>query len=88
MNQKHNQSRIIFVAVAIVTLIFINIGIFYTSEIIKQTEIPTNSASQAIGLIKLNNNALNILRQRQIVNVDNQLNPYQSGRPEPFSSGN
>jgi len=81
------QGRAIMIVIAIVALVFINAGIFYTTQIAKETNKAIGSTDQQkVSTTKLDTTNLERLNGRVSVDVEPQLAPYASGRANPFVS--
>lgn len=82
-NKSHN--RAIIIVTAIVALIFVNAGIFYTSRIArKANEITTANQGTVPTTAKLNSQTLQALQSRTPVSVEDKLKSNTSGRTNPF----
>lgn len=81
-----SQGRAVMMAIAIVALLFINAGIFYTARISQQTDhsLVEQTTSDAVTTSKLATDKLERLTGRVSVDVEPQLVPFSSGRDNPF----
>lgn len=87
METAKGHNRAVLIVTAIITLIFINAGIFYTSRIAKQANLSIGTAATAtLAVPKLNTDTLAKLKARSSSNVDNALKPASEGRGNPFTS--
>ncbi len=86
MNSSKNQTRAVVIVFAIIALVFVNIGIFYTRRITNQADITTtNTTTDTVSTTKLDETSLSKISNRVSVNVDDQLQPYSDGRSDPFT---
>ncbi len=81
-----SQGRAIMMAIAIVALLFINAGIFYTARISQQTDrsLVEQPVSDGVTTSKLATDKLERLTGRVNVDVEQQLVPLSTGRDNPF----
>ncbi len=84
MNESREQGRATLVIIAIVTLIFINIGMYYTFRITQQSNQITANTDQKTSTAQLDTVNVSKLSDRTHVDVEDKLNPLSSGRDNPF----
>ena len=81
-----SQGRAIMMIIAIMALLFINAGIFYTARISQQTDhsLVEQTTSDTVTTSKLATDKLERLTGRVSVDVEPQLVPFSTGRNNPF----
>lgn len=81
-----SQGRAIMMAIAIVALVFINAGIFYTARVSQQTDraLIEQISSDSVTTSKLAQDKVDRLSDRLSVDVEPQLTPFTTGRDNPF----
>lgn len=78
------SGRAIMIIIAIIVLVFINVGIFYTTRITKQTGQTAPLDTKHTSTSTLDNATIQKLQNRSAIDVENQLTPYTTGRSDPF----
>ncbi|GEM_PF-5490821 len=86
MNETRDQGRAILIIIAIITLLFINVGIFYTTQVSRERDQVSDDSASGASAAKLDVTSLQQLDNRVHVDVEEKLKPYQSGRSNPFSN--
>lgn len=85
METQKGHNRAVLIVTAIITLIFINAGIFYTSRIARQANEPTTDINTTtLAVPKLNTDTLAKLKARNSSDVESALQISGAGRGNPF----
>lgn len=86
-SEARSQGRAIMMGIAIIALLFINGGIFYTTQLTKKTNSATSgNTPSTITTTKLDTVSIDRLKGREAVDVNAKLAPTGTGRANPFNS--
>lgn len=79
------QGRAILLGMAITVLVFINVGIFYTTKLTRDTgSAVTLTEDSKVTKTKLDTVTLEKLQNRTVIDIEAKLTPYTSGKNNPF----